>query len=265
MVQLARRVVAEALGHLAIGVHLHQIGRDLLDGLADLLLAGTPAGAAQTVQGRFRALAALEALDEPQTVHGHIEPVLPGVFHQQEVIALPALHQMMQTGEPPDAVIPVDEQVPGLEVVETVQPLEGARGGAGLLFRTRIAQHEHIVPDQFRTGAPGRDQGEQPALLRRIAQGRRDAFLLGQLEELGPAALRGKTQHHLTAPVLPFLQTGRQVLPRPVRRTGDGEKIREGMERTFLHVVPHGVHAHDQGLQIKMPVLFPGQILQTAA
>ena len=41
---------------------------------------------------------------------------------------------MMQTGEPADAVIPMDEQIPGLEVVETVQPLEGARGGAGLLF-----------------------------------------------------------------------------------------------------------------------------------
>ena len=269
MVQLARRVVAEALGHLAVGVHLHQVGRDLFDGLADLFLAGTPAGAAQTVKGRFRALAALEALDEPQTVHRHIEPVLPGVFHQQEVIALPSLHQMVQTGKAADAVIPVDEQIPGLEVIEAVQSLERTRGGAGLLFRTRIedvlAQHEHIVPDQLRTRTPGGDQGEQSALIRRITQGRRDAFLLGQFEELGPAALRGEAQHHLTAPVLPFLQTGRQMLPRTVGRAGDGEKIRKGMERTFLHVVPHGVHAHDQGLQIKTAGLFPGQILQTAA
>ena len=37
------------------------------------------------------------------------------------------------------------------------------------------------------------------------------------------------------------------------------------MERTFLYVVPHGVHAHDQGLQIKTAGLFPGQILQAAA
>ena len=55
------------------------------------------------------------------------------------------------------------------------------------------------------------------------------------------------------------------MLPRPVGRAGDGEKIRKGMERTFLYVVPHGVHAHDQGLQIKTAGLFPGQILQAAA
>ena len=66
---------------------------------------------------------------------------------------------MVQTRETADAVIAMDQQVAFLEVVESVQALDGPGRGARCFFRAGIddvlAQNQTVVPDQFHAGTEG--------------------------------------------------------------------------------------------------------------
>ena len=159
MVQLARRVIAEALGHLAVGIHFHKVGGDLFNGLAGLLLARSPTRAAQSVQRRFHAFRAFEPLDKPHSVGRHVEFVAPGVFDKQKVVGNSVDVHVVQTGKTANAVISVHQQVASLEIVKGIQPLENTRRNAGRLFRLGVqdilAQNQGVVPRQIRPLAEG--------------------------------------------------------------------------------------------------------------
>ena len=169
MVQLTRRIVAKALGHLAVGVHFHQIGGDFFNGLAGFFLARSPARAAKTVKRGFHALRTLEPLDKPHTVGRHIELVAPGIFDEQKIVGNGVHIHMVQTGKTANAVIAVHHQIAGLEIVKGIQPLEHARRNAGRFFglgiQNILAQYQGVVPCQISALTVGRNKGKQAALV----------------------------------------------------------------------------------------------------
>ena len=119
---LPRGVGAEgvALGGLAGGVQLDQLGRDLAHRLAGPALALGPVAAAEPVEAGL--LAADVAGHLVERVGGHVEPVgrvaaLGGAVLEDEVLADRAVHlALLHLHEPADAVLLVDDEVAGLEL-----------------------------------------------------------------------------------------------------------------------------------------------------
>ena len=109
-----------ALGGLARGVELDQLGGDLADRLAGAALALGPVGAAEPVEAGL--LAADVAGDLVEAVGRHEEPVgrpaaLGGAVLEDEVLAGGALHLALpHLHEAADAVLLVDDVVAGLEL-----------------------------------------------------------------------------------------------------------------------------------------------------
>ena len=62
---------------------------------------------------------------------------------------------MVQTGKTANAVITVNQQVAGVQIVERVQPLEHAGRHAGRLFGLGVEdvlpQHKRVVPGKIRS------------------------------------------------------------------------------------------------------------------
>ena len=119
---LPRGVGAEgvALGRLPGGVQLDQLAGDLPDGLAGLVLAVGPVGAAEPVERRR--LAADVAADLVELVHRHEQPVgglaaLGRGVLDHEVLAGRTLHDALhQLDVATDTVLLVDDEVAGLEL-----------------------------------------------------------------------------------------------------------------------------------------------------
>ena len=194
MVQLARGIITKALGHLAVGVHFHKVGGDLFNGLAGLLLARSPARAAQPVQSGFHTFRTLEPLDKPHAVGRHIELVAPGVFDEQKIVGNGVDVHVMQPGKTANAVIAVHQQIASLEIVKGIQPLEDARRNAGRFFRLGVkdilAQNQGVVPHQIRALTEGRNKSEKAALIGRVTLRGENAILFRQLQKLCAAAAR---------------------------------------------------------------------------
>ena len=191
MIELVAGSIMVALGHLAVGIHLYEVGSDFFHCLAGTVAAVVPGNRPQPVQRRRgTALCGAEALHKGQPVHWHIEHVMPLVFHEQEVVADTVCFYRLEPQVAADAIVPVDQELALGYVLKGVHALEGTGRDALRLFslgeQHLFAQDAGIVPDKF-CAAPERGyQGIQSWLCGIIAQLAGNAVLLCQFQEALP-------------------------------------------------------------------------------
>ena len=154
-----------ALGGLARGVQLDQLGGDLADRLAGPALALGPVGAAEPVEAGL--LAADVAGHLVEAVGRHEEPVgrpaaLGGAVLEDEVLAGGALHLALpHLDEPADAVLLVDDVVAGLELQRVDLPLAPRRhpalvaGGGALAGEVVAGEQDQADGRRRRSRGPG--------------------------------------------------------------------------------------------------------------
>lgn len=143
-VQLPERRIPEPLGHFTPRIHFNQVFGDFFDSLAGFFLAGLPGSAAQTIQRRLRFSPALKALDEGKAIHRNIKPIISGIVQQQEIVGSAARFHAQQPPKAGNAVIPMDQQVAGLQLVIPIKPLEGSCRNAAAFLRMWL---EEIFPE----------------------------------------------------------------------------------------------------------------------
>ena len=164
-VQLPERRIPEPLGHFTPRIHFNQVFGDFFDSLAGFFLAGLPGSAAQTIQRRLRFSPALKALDEGKAIHRNIKPIISGIVQQQEIVGSAARFHAQQPPKAGNAVIPMDQQVAGLQLVIPIKPLEGSCRNAAAFLRMWLEEifpeYEALIPNQFSAGPKWRHQSEQ--------------------------------------------------------------------------------------------------------
>ena len=137
---LPRRVLREGVPRRrrAARVELQELLGDVLDGLADRRLPLRPAGAAELVEGRGRAVAAaLVLLEEVEPFDRDEEPGVPRVAQVDHLPRDAAVLDRHEAAEEADAVVAVDDEVPRLQVAQVGEErlgggLAARGGGAGL-------------------------------------------------------------------------------------------------------------------------------------
>jgi len=252
------------LGDFTIGVHLDQIMRDALHGLAHAVPGAQPAHTAQPVQGRLRPLRALVALDETQPVNRQVELVIAGKAQQQIIIGRARYVQPLQTEETSQTVVAVYEQIAGRELVAGVQAAKGlvARGRlASARLKHILAKDQHLVPVQVEAFMERRNQGEQALRVRLIDRVKMQPFHLDQLQKFLAPGLGVKAQDGLAARAIPKAEQLGQGLPGSVPAqafqvaTVAREQIVEAGNRRLRQFHAILLHAHDQVVEGDGPVV----------
>src|SRR5690606_12971760 len=161
------------LRRLPGGVQLDQLGGDLLDRLAGLVLAVGPVGATEAVEAGL--LTADVAGDLVEGVGRDVEAVrwgapLGGAVLEDEVFAGGALDlALLHLDELADTVLLVDDEVAGLQL-EWVDLLLAARRHLAHVARRRLLAREVVAGDEDTAGGgveetvrlPGTGDGDRP-------------------------------------------------------------------------------------------------------
>ena len=249
-VQLPERRIPEPLGHLTPRIHFNQVFGDFFDSLAGFFLAGLPGSAAQTIQRRLRFSPALKALDEGKAIHRNIKPIISGIVQQQEIVGSAARFHAQQPPKAGNAVIPMDQQVAGLQLVIPIKPLEGSCRNAAAFLRMWLEEifpeYEALIPNQFSAGPKWRHQSEQAMLFPGIPQQRGQAILRGQIQKFRTALFGSKAQNRLPLVVLPPFQCLNERLPRAILLRSRRKQILERRKAPFRQIMDYFGDAHHQ-------------------
>jgi hypothetical protein len=120
----------EALLGLAPGVQLDEPVGEIADRRLDLFFPSLPGLAADLVELDLAAVGGDVLLDEVDLLDGDVDDLALGVFKLDVVALVAERRETHDPFEPPDAVVDVDDVVPGVEVDERVD-----RAAGGFLHR----------------------------------------------------------------------------------------------------------------------------------
>ena len=181
---LPRRVGAERppLHRQAAAVQLHQLGRHLAGRGTGPGPGPLPVGAAHLRQRRR--LAAAVGGDRLDLLHRQVQAVGAPVLQDQVVAGGPAHGPRRHALEAGDAVLAVDDEAPGLEVVEEAVRRPGARAGPPVghppAGDVGLREHRHLGIGQDEPARDGRRHHGDSGRAGRSLEHRRVDALFGQ-------------------------------------------------------------------------------------